>query len=88
MPGPVRSVVSATGPEAADWAVLLAVRGDPDQISPYGRAPAMSTLCLDLSDDPTSWPETYLRWLYRVPQFRPPGIPRWQPAGSADGCWP
>src|SRR5919106_4920431 len=53
-----------------------------------GRAPAMSMIRPDLSDDPTSWPETYLRWLYRVAHFRPAGSPRWQPAGSADGCWP
>lgn len=41
-----------------------------------------------LSDDPTSWPETYLRWLSCIAHFRLAGIPRWQLAASADGCWP
>ena len=41
-----------------------------------------------LFDDPTSWPGTYLRWLSCIAYFRLAGIPRWQLAASADGCWP
>jgi hypothetical protein len=40
-----------------------------------------------LSDDPASGPETDLRWLSCIAQFRLAGIPRWQLAASADGCW-